>query len=174
MARFSEAALRVRKRVGTAAVDGFFNGAARIAKLHPRANPASHGVEHLTDFRYLEGSTTKSHLLDVWRPLPKPDAKPGLLPIVFYIHGGGFRILSKDTHWIMGLGFARRGYLVFNVSYQLSPEHRFPAAIEDVCEAFKWMADNAKRFGGDTSRVVLAGDYAGANLATSLAIALAY
>lgn len=170
MARFGEAALRVRKRVGAAVVDGFFNGAARIAKLHPRANPASHGVEHIVDVRYLEGTKGKEHLLDVWRPLS--GGPPW--PIVFYIHGGGFRILSKDTHWVMGLGFARRGYLVFNVSYRLAPEHRYPAALEDVCAAFAWMAANAEKYGGDTSRVVLAGESAGANLATSLAVALAY
>jgi acetyl esterase len=60
------------------------------------------------------------------------------------------------------------------VSYRLSPQHRYPAALEDVCEAFAWVAENASRYGGDTSRVVLAGESAGANLATSLAIALAY
>lgn len=178
MARFSEAALRARKRVGAAVVDGFFNGAARIAKLHPRANPKPHAVEHLVDLRYLEGSTDKSHLLDIWRPLPEQRGADNWTgppwPIVFYVHGGGFRILSKDTHWIMGLGFSRRGYLVFNVSYRLSPEHRYPAAVEDVCEAFAWMAKNAAKYGGDTSRVVLAGESAGANLVTSLAIALAY
>lgn len=170
--RLAQAALKARKRVGAAMVDGFFNGAARIAKLHPRARPAHHGVEHLVDLRYLEDSTSKAHLLDVWRPLGERPAAG--FPIVFYIHGGGFRILSKDTHWIMGLSFARKGYIVFNVSYRLSPAHRFPAAIEDVCNAFAWVADHAAQFGGDTSRVVLAGESAGANLATSLAIALAY
>ncbi len=177
--RFADAALRARKRFGAAVVDGFFNGAARIAKLHPQANPAHHGVEHLVDIRYLEGSTTKAHLLDVWRPIPdhgagaaSSDGRPW--PIVFYIHGGGFRILSKDTHWLMGLSFARRGYIVFNVSYRLSPEHRYPAAVEDVCEAFAWMAANAAKFGGDPGRVVLAGGSADANLAASLAITLAY
>jgi alpha/beta hydrolase fold len=54
-------------------------------------------------------------------------------PIVFYVHGGAFRILSKDTHWVMALSFARRGFVVFNVSYRLAPKHRFPAPLEDVC-----------------------------------------
>lgn len=94
--------------------------------------------------------------------------------MVFYVHGGGFRILSKDTHWIMGLGFARRGYAVFNVSYRLAPKHRFPCAIEDVCRAFSWVMKNAERYGADPTRVVLAGESAGANLAASLAVTLAY
>jgi acetyl esterase len=74
----------------------------------------------------------------------------------------------------MGLAFARRGFAVFNTSYRLAPKHPYPAAIEDVCRAFAWVVANAARFGGDTTRVVLAGESAGANLVTSLAIALAY
>jgi acetyl esterase len=172
--------VEARRYVGTLLVDGFFNGASRIARLHPKAKPHRHAVERIVDLRYREGTTTRDHLLDVWRPsreqgpasVRRYDGPPW--PIVFYVHGGGFRILSKDTHWVMALGYARRGFVVFNVSYRLAPKHRFPAAIEDVCHAFHWVVKNAARFGGDLSRVVLAGESAGANLATSLAIALAY
>ena len=170
-----------RRYVGAFLVDGFFNGASRLGRLHPRAHPARHAVEKIADVRYHEGAL-REHLLDVWRPTHPTGARPPPhrrwsgppWPIVFYVHGGGFRILSKDTHWIMSLGFARRGFLVFNVSYRLAPKHRYPCAIEDVCRAFAWVAANAGRFGGDTSRVVVAGESAGANLAASRALALAY
>jgi acetyl esterase len=174
-----------RRYLGAAVVDGFFNGFSRVARLHPQASPARHAVEHLRDIRYFD-STLREHLLDVYRPAhPTAGRHAGApptyrrhhgppWPIVFYVHGGGFRILSKDTHWIMGLGFARRGFVVFNVSYRLAPKHRYPAAIEDVCRAFKWVVQNAERFGGDPTRVVLAGESAGANLAASLAVTLAY
>lgn len=170
-----------RRYLGAAVVDGFFNGFSRVARLHPQAKPARHAVEHLRDIPYLD-SGLREHLLDVYRPVHPsghPSGHPARhhappWPIVFYVHGGGFRILSKDTHWIMGLGFARRGYIVFNVSYRLAPKHRYPAAIEDVCRSFRWVMENASRFGGDPSRVVLAGESAGANLAASLAVTLAY
>jgi acetyl esterase len=176
-----------RRFLGAAAVDGFFNGFSRLARLHPQARPARHAVEHLRDIRYFD-STMREHLLDVWRPLPSQSAGSARgagagrgvkrvgppWPMVFYVHGGGFRILSKDTHWVMGLGFARRGFVVFNVSYRLAPKHRFPCAIEDVCRAFSWVMKNAERFGADPTRVVLAGESAGANLAASLALTLAY
>jgi acetyl esterase len=173
--------VEARRYVGAAMVDGFFNAASRVGRLHPNAKPERHAVEHLTDVRYL-GGDHEAHLLDVYRPVHATSAEPPPYrrysgppwPIVFYVHGGGFRILSKDTHWIMGLSFARRGFIVFNVSYRLAPKHRYPAAIEDVCRAFAWVMANAERYGGDTSRVVLAGESAGANLVTSLALTLAY
>jgi acetyl esterase len=170
-----------RRYVGSFLAESFFRGASRLARLHPRARPERHAVEHIVDQRYIDGSTAREHLLDVWRPIAmtsssraerRHDGPPW--PIVFYVHGGGFRILSKDTHWVMALSFARRGFVVFNVSYRLAPKHRFPAPLEDVCHAFDWVVKNAARFGGDTSRIVLAGESAGANLVTSLSLALAY
>ena len=174
-----------RRYLGSAVVDGFFNGITRVARLHPHARPEHHAVEHLRDIRYFDGKM-REHLLDVYRPAQDAlgrhaGAPPAFRryqgppwPMVFYVHGGGFRILSKDTHWIMGLGFARRGFAVFNVSYRLGPKHRYPCAIEDVCRAFAWVMKNAERYGADPTRVVLAGESAGANLVTSLAATLAY
>lgn len=174
-----------RKFLGAAVIDGFFNGFSRVARLHPQARPHRHAVEHLRDIRYAPGPL-REHLLDIYRPAHPTTGKhagapPAFRryrgppwPMVFYVHGGGFRILSKDTHWVMGLGFARRGFIVFNVSYRLAPKHRYPCAIEDVCRAFTWVMENAERYGADPERVVLAGESAGANLVTSLAVALAY
>jgi len=162
-------ATRARKALGSAIMEGFFHGAARLGALHPLARPARHGVEVVKDVRYHPGAG-KDHLLDVYRPADRK----GPLPIVFYVHGGAFRILSKDTHWVMALAYARRGYVVFNVNYRLAPKHRFPAAIADVCHAYAYMVAHAERFGGDASRVIVAGESAGANLATSLTIATTY
>lgn len=108
--------------------------------------------------------------LDVYRP--RNASSP--LPVVMYVHGGAFRALSKDTHWMMGLILARRGYLVFNVDYRLAPRHPFPAAIEDVCDAYRFVAAEATRWGGDLGRLFLAGESAGANLVTATCIAACY
>jgi acetyl esterase len=94
--------------------------------------------------------------------------------VVLYVHGGGFRILSKDTHWLFGLMFARRGYVVFNIDYRLAPKHPFPAAVQDSFAAYEWVVKNAAAWGGDPSRLVLAGESAGANLVTSLALSACY
>jgi acetyl esterase len=90
---------------------------------------------------------------------------------MLYVHGGAFSILSKDTHWVMGLAYAKRGFVVFNINYRLAPQHPFPAALEDACQALTWVVENAHRFGGDPSRMAFAGESAGANLVTALTIA---
>ena len=61
-----------------------------------------------------------------------PTSRTGLAPVVLYIHGGAFHYLSKDTHWVLALMFARRGYVVFNIDYRLAPVYPYSAAIEDV------------------------------------------
>jgi acetyl esterase len=157
---------RWRRRAGAFLVDGFFHGAARLGQVHPLSRPERHGVEVERDVPYVAGSRRAEHRLDVYRPR----GATGPLPVVLYVHGGGFRMLSKDTHWVMGLAFGRRGYLVFNVSYRLAPEHPFPAAVEDVAAAYAWVAENAGRYDGDLSRLVLAGESAGANLVAALAL----
>jgi acetyl esterase len=152
-------------------IDGFFRGLAAAGKLHPGARSAHRAVEVLRDVPYAPGGA-RHHLLDIYHPLPA--RRPGPWPVVLYIHGGGFRILSKDSHWVMGLAFAQRGYLVLNINYRLAPRFRFPAALEDACAAFRWAQENARGHGGDPGRVIVAGESAGANLATSLVLCCCY
>ena len=155
-------ASRLYRRLGGNVVEGMYEGLSRVSRLHPDARPERHGVERLSNIPYAQ-SGMKEHLLDVYRPI----RRKGPLPVCIYVHGGGFRILSKDTHWLMGLIFARRGYVVFNINYRLAPRFPFPAALEDTCDAYAWVVEHAESFGGDPSRIVLAGESAGANLITS-------
>jgi acetyl esterase len=167
--RIRSTVIRARIKAGAFVVDNLFRGLAAAGRLHPEANPARHGIDVIRDLAYRDGGAVE-HLLDVWRPTNV--AQP--MPIVFYVHGGGFRFLSKDTHWVMALSFARAGYLVFNVSYRLAPAHPFPAAVKDIADAWRWMLAHAGEFGGDLSRVVVAGESAGANLAMGLTLSTCY
>lgn len=160
---------RLRRQAGGALMRGFFEGLARLGRVAPHARPEFHGVELIRDVPYVDGGG-REHLLDVYRP----QHRAGPLPVVLYVHGGAFSILSKDTHWVMGLGFARRGYVVFNINYRLAPTHRYPAAVEDACAAARWVVRNAAAYGGDPARIVYAGESAGGNLVTSLAVASCY
>lgn len=130
-----------------------------------RGDPGRFGVDLYPDVPY--GDAGEPHLLDVYVPRVSSQAP---LPVVLYVHGGGFAMLSKDTHRIMALAFASRGYLVFNINYRLGPRHGYPAPLEDASLALAWVAENAARWGGDPARIVLAGESAGANLVTALAV----
>jgi acetyl esterase len=160
---------KLRQRAGAFVVDGMFQTLARVGRFHPNAKPSRHNVEVVRDVPYL-GSDLPEHRLDIYRPTKAP----GPWPVVLYVHGGGFRILSKDTHWVMALAYARRGYLVFNISYRLAPRHPYPAGLKDACAAYAWVARHAAAHGGDLSRFMVAGESAGANLATALTIAACY
>lgn len=161
MKHWSKSLLELRRGAGSLFVDGFFNGISRLGQLHPLASPDRHGVEVIRNLHY---GPLPAHRLDVWRP--KDQSAPR--PVVLYIHGGGFRILSKDTHWIMALLLARHGYVVFSINYRLAPKHPFPAALQDAALALPYVLDHARQLGGDPSRLVLAGESAGGNLVTAL------
>ncbi len=145
----------------------FYGGMSRMAALTPAARPGLHGIRRHRGLWY---GKHPAHRLDVYEPVGRAGARP----VVMYVHGGAFRAMSKDTHWLMGLIFARRGYLVFNVDYRLAPEFRFPAALEDLSRALAFVRREAPRFGGDPDRLVLAGESAGANLVTALTVASCY
>lgn len=171
---------RLRQRLGRALFDYGLHGLANLGQLHPNARPERHGVQVLRDLPYLDPDDgMPEHRLDIYRPLPSSGAaepsykvyKPPY-PVVLYIHGGGFRVLSKDTHWVMALALARRGMLVFNINYRLSPRHPFPAALIDCCAALAYVAQRAAALGGDLGRLVVAGESAGANLTAALTLLL--
>lgn len=161
-------AIRLRRTVGAYLIDNAFHGLSRVGRMHPKLRAEQAKVRIVRNIPYRD-TGHQAHKLDVHIP-----EASGPRPVVLYVHGGGFRILSKDTHWVMALAFARKGYLVFNIDYRLAPAHPFPAAIEDASHALRWVKRHAHEYGGDPSRIVLAGESAGANLVTSLAIATSY
>ena len=158
----------LRRRLNGIAVERTLRGLADAGRLHPRLRAILAEVEVTRDLPYLE-TGMQEHLADLY--LPKKRGT-GPLPVVLYLHGGGFRILSKDTHWIMGALFARRGYAVLSINYRLAPRHPYPAAIEDACAALLWLSRQGDKLPIDLDRLILAGESAGANLATGLALAL--
>ena len=143
------------------------NSLTRMAKSLPRSKRLYEGIEIHKDIHYDTRLRDSAHTLDVY----KLHQGPVCSPVLLYIHGGGFRILSKDTHWMMNLHFARMGFTVFSINYRLAPVHPFPAAVEDCFTACRWIAENAETFGADTSQWVIAGESAGANLSTVITVA---
>lgn len=147
----------------TRLVDVYLHLLARVPYMQRAANPARYGVRLIRDIDY-RGTGKRYHRLDVYRPTARNPR-----PCVLYIHGGAFALLSKETHRVMALAFSSQGYVVFNANYRLGPRHHYPAPLEDAAAALLWVLDHAHEYGGDPSRIVLAGESAGANLVTALA-----
>ena len=89
------------------------------------------------------------------------------LPVLLYLHGGGFTIGSIDTHDIACRKLAQlSGAAVLALDYRLAPEHRFPTAVNDSWDALAWLAgEGGRALGLDVARIAIGGDSAGGTLA---------
>jgi len=102
--------------------------------------------------------------------LPEAD---GPLPLLVFLHGGGWMLGDLDTHDAMHRHLAARaGCAVLGVGYRLAPEHPFPAGLDDAAAAFAWARREAAGLGCDPARVALGGESAGANLTAAITLRL--
>jgi acetyl esterase len=102
--------------------------------------------------------------------LPDNAARP---PLIIYSHGGGFMQGSLPSWDAMLRELVRQsGVAALSVDYRLSPEHRFPAAFEEIVAMVRLAAREGSGFGIDPTRLAVGGDSAGANLALAAAVAL--
>lgn len=106
------------------------------------------------------------HRLDVYAP----NSPSSPLPVLVFIYGGSWASGDKDEYGFLGAAFAAQGFLTVIPNYRLVPEVRFPGFVEDCAAAVRWAEQNAERFGGDPSRIVLVGHSAGAYNAMMLAL----
>lgn len=89
--------------------------------------------------------------------------------VVLYLHGGGYVAGSHATHRGLAAAFVKTARArVLLPEYRLAPEHRFPAAVDDVMAAYRWLLEEE---GADPARIAVAGDSAGGGLAVALAVA---
>ena len=105
--------------------------------------------------------------LNIWSP-KESGTEP--LPVVVFIYGGGWRDGAKDQYAFVGRALANRGYMVVLPDYRLFPKTRFPGFLEDSAKALAWVEDNIGQYGGDTKRIFLSGQSAGAYNAMMLAL----
>jgi acetyl esterase len=91
--------------------------------------------------------------------------------VLLYMHGGGFTIGSVDTHDILCRELAFHGDCsVLSLGYRRAPEHRFPVAVEDTCDALAWLADARGSLGLHDAPIAVGGDSAGGTLAAVAAL----
>ncbi|QNA87157.1 alpha/beta hydrolase [Sphingomonas sp. So64.6b] len=93
------------------------------------------------------------------------------LPVLVYLHGGGWVLFSLDSHdRLMREYAARSGCAVVGVDYSRSPEVRFPTALDEIGAVCAWLRRHGAAHGLDSARIAIGGDSAGGNLALSSAI----
>lgn len=137
-----------------------------FAAMASAAEPTVFEVEVKQDVAYRtgDGADKTRHKLDVYVPKGAKD-----YPVLFFIHGGAWRIGDKMTFAGPAKQFAAHGIGVVCPNYRLTPKVQHPGHIEDVAKAFAWTVDNIGKYGGDAKKVVVGGHSAGGHLAALLA-----
>lgn len=145
----------------------FLPGAAQALSLMDPFNlPAAMdgGTARVGDgIAYADGPR---HRLDVYAP----EQRGAAAPVVFFIYGGGWNRGERSDYQFVGRALASRGFVTVIADYRLVPEVRYPGFLEDSANALRWVQDNIALYGGDPSRLFLAGHSAGAYNAVMLAL----
>jgi len=130
----------------------------------PRAD-VSHIRRKKLDLPY--ASLSPSQKLDIYYP----DEGDGPFPVIVYIHGGAFAIGDKRDIYVLNfLKSIEHGYVLVSVNYRLSGEAIFPAGIQDVKAAIRWVRANSTQYQLDGNRIAVCGCSSGANYAAMVCL----
>jgi len=147
---------------------GFDAGAQPVPKQGnqkgtPPAPRVPEGVKAYKDLEYV-ASGHERHKLDLY----VPEEAEGPLPLLIWVHGGGWQNGSKDGCPPLREGYTSRGYAVASINYRLSGHAPFPAQIEDCKAAIRWLRAHAKQYNLDTKLFGVWGSSAGGHLVALL------
>lgn len=129
-----------------------------------RPSPSQFALSHIEDRTISLGDRKiKVRIYDAGADAPQP--------ALIYVHGACWVAGSLDSHDEVARYLALRGGTkVIAIDYRLAPEHRFPAALDDVHDTIRWVSYHADELGIDRSRIALGGESAGAHLAAASAL----
>ena len=121
-------------------------------------------VEIIEGIPVAEGSTVSVKL---YKPIEGPD----ILPVLIYVHGGGWVFGNDQTHDRLMRELAVLGkHAVYFVNYSLSPEAKYPTALEEIYAVVNWVVENAELQCIDIERMTIGGDSVGGNMATAITL----
>ncbi len=109
---------------------------------------------------YVENGHAR-HVLDIYSPVGAKN-----LPVVFWIHGGGWQTGDKANVQEKPAWFTKKGFVFVSINHRLLPEVEMEVLVRDVAKAFGWMHKHIAEHGGDPNRVLVGGHSSGAQLAT--------
>ncbi|MHC4878774.1 MAG: alpha/beta hydrolase [Planctomycetota bacterium] len=124
--------------------------------------PGIASAQKLTaDIPYVENGHER-HVLDIYTPGKSAD---GNLPVMFWIHGGGWQVGDKSDVALKPRVLTERGFVFVSTNYRLLPDVTMDVLIRDVAASFGWVHRNIAKYGGDPNRIYVGGHSAGAQLA---------
>ncbi len=120
----------------------------------------------IPDLPYVE-SGHKRQVLDIYKP---EKATGRTLPVMFWIHGGGWQVGDKSDVALKPKVLTERGFVFVSTNYRLLPEVEMGVLIRDVAKSLGWVHRNIAKYGGDPERIFVGGHSAGAQLAALICI----
>lgn len=119
-----------------------------------------------SDIPYVENGH-KRHVLDIYTPQEPADRG---LPVMFWIHGGGWQAGDKSDVALKPKALTERGYIFVSTNYRLLPEVGMDELMGDVARSLGWVHGNIARYGGDPARIFVGGHSAGAQAAALICV----
>ena len=146
--------------VGAISVDASRQGYESMSRVQAGAKES---VAQVKEFSFQAGPNSKVIVRVYWSQLEKD------LPLLMFVHGGGWSRGSLDTHDALCRNLAKKlNCVVVSVGYRLAPEHPFPAGYDDVFADYHWCINHAINLGADPKKIAVAGDSSGGNLVAAL------
>lgn len=128
-----------------------------------RPTPSNIGIDKDVEYGNVNGVSLKA---DIYYPLDKSKKYPGIA----MVHGGGWISGSKENEKYMAQELASKGYVAIAVGYRLSDVAKYPAAIDDVENAIKFLIKNKTKYALNPKKVAIYGESAGAQIATLVGV----
>ncbi|BBY21098.1 alpha/beta hydrolase [Mycobacterium stomatepiae] len=148
-----------------------FNADGGVELVRERLKMLKMPPDLLPDLRIEDRTIGHGDLIDIPVRIYWPPTPAEISPVVVFFHGGGFCLGDLDTHDHVARAHAVGAEaIVVSVGYRLAPEHPYPAGVNDAWAALQWVGAHAAGLGGDPSRIAVAGDSAGGNLAAVTAM----
>lgn len=118
------------------------------------------GLKVFDNIVYKSINPSRDLTLSVYRP-----DNSNVYPVVMMIHGGGWNSGTPDMQKALAVNLALKGYVTVTVEYRLIPEALYPAAVDDLNDAVRWLHQNAAKYMCDKDKIVVSGSSAGGQLA---------
>lgn len=140
-----------------------FDNQARETVAEMDKYAPTEGITSTLDMQYADGGTSTQ--FDIF----SPSDSNGALPTVIWVHGGAWVSGDKEIRDPYARILAAEGYTVASLNYTVAPDAIYPTAITELNEALGYIVEHAEELRVDPTRIVLAGDSAGAQLVSQLA-----